>query len=143
MLYSLQLYSISWYVLQFLFRFSRIFTQTVLALRVPGGFSSDLGGNFLGQRQVYGRAFLMQIICIGDIYPSKTNGKQQVAKIYPHKTQCLRDSTLAKHSVLEAPMSKTHRKGIGCKNGSPQNTMFEHLDPRKTRCLRSSNDKNT
>ena len=64
-----------------------IITQTVLALRVPGGFSSDLGGGVWGQPQVYGRAFLMQIICIRDIYPSKTNGKQQVAKIYPHKTQ--------------------------------------------------------
>ena len=83
-------------------------TQTVLALRVPGGFSSDLGGDVPGEPQVYGRAFLMQIICIRDIYPSKTYGKQGVAKIYPHRTQCLRDSTLAKHSVLEAPMSKTH-----------------------------------
>ena len=119
-----------------------IITQTVLALRVPGGFSSDLGGNVWGQRQVYGRAFLMQIICIRDIYPSKTNGKQGVAKIYPHKTQCLRNSTLAKHSVLEAPMSNTHSKSIGCKNGSPQNTMFQQLDPRKTQCFRSSNVKN-
>ena len=88
----------------------QIFTQTVLALRVPGGFSSDLGGAGLGQFQVYGCAFLMQIICIRDIYPSKTNGKQGVAKIYPHKTQCLRDSTLAKHSVFKAPMSKTHNE---------------------------------
>ena len=120
-----------------------IITQTVLALRVPGGFSSDLGGNSPGQRQVYGRAFLMQIICIRDIYPSKTNGKQQVAKIYPHKTQCLRDSTLAKHSVLEAPMSKTHSEITCCKNGSPQNTVIQQLDPRKTQRFRSSNVKNT
>ena len=26
----------------------------------------------------------------------------------PHKTRCLSNSTLVKHSVLEAPMSKTH-----------------------------------
>ena len=61
-----------------------IITQTVLALRVPGGFSIDLGGGFPGQPQVYGRTFLMQIISIRDIYPSKTYGKQQVAKIHPH-----------------------------------------------------------
>ena len=115
----------------------------MLALRVPGGFSSDLGGDTPGQRQVYGRAFLMQIICIRDIYPSKTNGKQQVAKIYPHKTQCFRNTTLAKHSVLEAPMSKTHSKVTSCKNGSPQNTVSQQLDPRKTQCFGSSNVKNT
>ena len=120
-----------------------IITQTVFTLRVPGGFSSDLGGNSPGQRQVYGRAFLMQIICIRDIYPSKTNGKQGVAKIYPHKTQCFRNTTLAKHNVLEAPMSKTHSKIASCKIGSPQNTVFERLDPRKTQCFRSSNVKNT
>ena len=114
----------------------------MLALRVPGGFSSDLGGNPPHQPQVYGRAFLMQIICIRDIYPSKTNGKQQVAKIYPHKTQCLRDSTLAKHSVLEAPMSKTHREITCCKNGSPQNTVSQQLDPRK-KCFKSFNIKST
>ena len=121
----------------------RNITQTVLALRVPGGFSSEPGGDGSGQPQVYGRAFLLQIICICDIYPSKTNGKQQVAKIYPHKTQCLRDSTLAKHSVLEAPMSKTHSEITCCKNGSPQNTVIQQLDPRKTQCFRSSNVKNT
>ena len=110
-------------------------------MRVPGGFSNDLGGDSWGQPQVYRRAVLMQIICIRDIYPSKTNGKQQVAKIYPHKTQCLRDSTLAKHSVLEAPMSKTHSEITCCKNGSPQNTVIQQLDPHKTRCFRSSNVK--
>ena len=119
------------------------FTQTVLALRVPGGFSSDSGGHLPHQPQVYGRSFLMQIICIRDIYPSKTDGKQQVAKIYSHKTQCLRNSTLAKHSVLAAPMSKTHSKSIGCKNGSPQNTVFQQLDPRKTLCSETSNVRNT
>ena len=118
-------------------------TQTVFTLRVPGGFSNDLGGGIPGEPQVYGRAFLMQIICIRDIYPSKTNGKQQVAKIYPHKTQCLRNSTLAKHSVLEAPMLTTHSKMTGCKNGSPQNTVSQQLDPRKTQCFGSSNVKNT
>ena len=132
-------------LLLFLFYFfmENDFPQTVLALRVSGGFSNDLGGDLPGQRQVYGRAFLMQIICIRDIYPSKTNGKQQVAKIYPHKTQCLRDSTLAKHSVLEAPMSKTHSEITCCKNGSPQNTVIQQLDPRTTQCFRSSNVKNT
>ena len=105
--------------------------------------SSDSGGDAPNEPQVYGRAFLKQIICIRDIYPSKTNGKQGVAKIYPHKTQFLRDSTLAKHSVLEAPMSKTHSESIGCKNGSPQNTVSQQLDPRKTQCFGSSNVKNT
>ena len=77
----------------------------MLALRVPGGFSNDLGGAVVGQRLVYGRAFLMQIICIRDIYPSKPNGKQQVAKIYPpqntvnqkldpRKTLCFRSSNV-------------------------------------------------
>ena len=120
-----------------------MFTQTVLALRVPGGFSSDLGGNCLDQFQVYGRALLMQIICICDIYPSKTYGKQGVAKIHPRETLCFRNSTLAKHSVLEAPMLKTHSKITGCKNGSPQNSVPQQLDPRKTYCFRSSNVKNT
>ena len=118
-------------------------TQTVLALRVPGGFSTEPGGGLSGKFQIYGRTFLMQIIGICDIYPSKTNGKQGVAKIYPHKTQCFRNTTLAKHSVLEAPMLKTHSKITGCKNGPPQNTVFEKLDPRKTQCFRSSNVKNT
>ena len=120
-----------------------IFTQTVLALRVPGGFSTEPGGGGSGKVQVYGRTFLMQIIGIRDIYPSKTNGKQQVAKIYPHKTQCFRNTTLAKHNVLEAPMSKTHSKVTSCKNGSPQNTVSQQLDPRKTQCFGSSNVKNT
>ena len=130
----------------FVFKLRKLFnnvTQTMLALRVPGGFSSDWGGGVPGEPQVYGRSFLMQIICIRDIYPSKTNGKQQVAKIYPRKTQCLRDSTLAKHSVLEAPMSNTHSEITCCKNGSPQNTVIQQLDPRKTQCFGSSNVKNT
>ena len=82
----------------------------MLALRVPGGFSSKPAGGASGVSQVCALAFLMQIIGIRDIYPSKTNGKQQVAKNHPHKTQCFRNSTLAKHSVLEAPMLKTHSK---------------------------------
>ena len=40
--------------------------------------------------------------------------KLLVAKIYPGKTQCFRNLTLVKHSVLEAPMSKTHSKMHGC-----------------------------
>ena len=42
-----------------------------------------------------------------------------------------------------ATRSIIHSKSIGCKNGYPQNTMFEQLDPRKTQCFRSSNVKNT
>ena len=61
------------------------FTQTVLALRVPGGFSSDLGGDPLDQPQVYGRAFLMQIICIRDIYPSKPMEDSRSRKFTPSK----------------------------------------------------------
>ena len=53
----------------------------------PGGFSRAPVGAAGGQRLVYGRAFLMQMIGIRDIYPSKTYGKQGVAKNHPHKTQ--------------------------------------------------------
>ena len=50
----------------------------MLALRVPGGFSSEPGGGGWGQRLVDAPAFLMQIVGIRDIYPSKTNGKSKV-----------------------------------------------------------------
>ena len=40
--------------------------------------------------------------------------KLVVAKNYPRKTRCFRNSTHVKHSVLEAPMSKTHSKMHGC-----------------------------
>ena len=40
--------------------------------------------------------------------------KLMVAKIYPGETQCFRNLTLVKHSVLVAPMSKTHSNMPGC-----------------------------
>ena len=44
----------------------------------------------------------------------------------PHKTQCLSNSTLVKHSVLEAPMSKTHSKII---TFAFQDDPMTHLPP--------------